>query len=159
MSNSDGFLSLKETAPKKFKSNTTVKIDIKGKTQFKAETPGGRHTLALYANVDLPPAKVVVNGKKVPNPQRKALHNGGVRVWFQQVDKKEADGRDETGYDGPWPLPQFGDQRALISHVWPHTVDADAWEFCVLVYAFDDNGNPVDVPLTLSTREIKIISR
>lgn len=150
---SDGYLSLKDTTSRPFTTGQTVPIDIAGVDVFRPERPGGRHTLALYANLELPPA--LVDGK--PNPQRRWLHNGGVRAWFQQASTAESDGWDETGYDGPRPLPLFGDQKQLISHVWPHTADADGWQFCVKVYAFDDDGKRVEVPLTLWTREIKII--
>lgn len=147
-------LSLKETAKREFRTNTVVKLDIDGKTQFRPPFTGWAD-LSLYANVDVPPA--LVGGK--PNPARKHLSNGGVRAWFQEYSASEADRRDETGYSGPWSPPRFGDQHLLIAHEWQHTVDADFWEFCIYVSAYDDAGKPVDIPLTLQTREVKIVSK
>lgn len=147
------YLSLKETTPRKIRTNQDIKIDIAGKTRWVAEIPSGRHNLALYVNLNLPPA--LVSGK--PNPQRRYLNNGGVRYWFQQEDLAEADKRDETGLVGPLSPPKFGDQYFLMSHDWAHVVDKDFWEFCFRVYAFDDNGKEVDIELELRTREIKII--
>jgi len=149
VSTSDGFLSLKETDVRKVKTNTDVLIDIDGKTRWTPETPGGRHTLAMYVNLNLPPSG---------SEERKAINRGGVRYWFQQYEVAEDDKRDETGYTGPHPPPVFGDQYFLYSHVWPHTADRDYWEFAFRVYAFDANGKEVSIELELRTREIKIIA-
>jgi hypothetical protein len=145
----DGWLSLKETDKIKFRTNKVVKIDINGKTAFKAEIVG-RSLLAMYLNIDVPTAG---------SEGRLALNRGGVRMWFQQYSRTEDDNRDETGYDGPVPIPVWGNQHVLRSHVWPHTVDNDYWEFCFQVYAFDSAGKEVDMELTLQTREIKIIDK
>lgn len=147
------YLSLKETTPRKIRTNQDIKIDIAGKNRWVAEVPSGRHNLGLYVNLNLPQA--IVGGK--PNPLRKYLNNGGVRYWFQQEDLAEADKRDETGLVGPFSPPRFGDQYFLMSHDWQHVVDGDFWEFCFRVYAFDDAGKEVDIELELRTREIKII--
>lgn len=157
----DDFLSVKQPAGTDkitFHTFQTVKLRINGATQYVAEQTSGRHLLAAYYNLDLPPALIRDAANRLaPNPLRAALARGGVRTWFQQIDAAAADKRDETGYDGPWPPPLFGDDRLLISRVWPHTVDRDAWEFCVQVSAYDAAGGRVDVPLVLDTREAKII--
>ena len=154
MSGTDDYLSLKTTGIHKIRTNTDVRIDIAGHTNWEAETPTGRHELALYANLDLPAPGT---------PERDACWYGGVRAWFQQIDSAEANGRDETGLDGPWPCARYGDQHQLISHSWPHTVDRSNWEFCIRLYAFwgpgsgHPVGSPADFELELETREIKII--
>lgn len=148
VSTTDGYLSLKETAKRNITTNTVVKIDIAGKTQFKAEVPG-RNTLSMYLNLDVPASNTEA---------RKALARGGVRMWFQEYDRAESDSRDETGYLGPIPIPTHGNQHALFSHTWEHTADADFWEFCFQVYAFDADGKAVSIPLVLQTREVKIIN-
>lgn len=140
--------SLKETTPRTVRTGTTVKIDIAGVSLFKPPTDDRWRTLALYANLGLPAPNSVA---------REALARGGWRVWFQQVTTDEPDKRDETGLLGPIPFARYGTQNLLISHSWPHTVDADAWEFCLKAYAFDATGKAVDLPLTLGTREIKFI--
>lgn len=142
------WISKKDTAADHIFTNTVVKLDIKGQRLFSA--PPGRYDLCLYANVDLP---------KPGTPERQALARGGWRAWFQQQDAHEADHRDETGYLGPVAIPLFGDVNLLISHQWPHTVDADDWEFCIEVFAYGPSGVPRRVPLTLTTREIKFVSR
>jgi hypothetical protein len=144
----DDYISLKTTGVHKIRTNTDVRIDIAGHTNWEAETPTGRHMLALYANVDLPAPRT---------PQRDALWYGGIRTWYQQIDVTEADDRDETGLNGPIPCARFGTQHQLISHSWPHTVDRDNWEFCLRLYAFDANGREMNFEVELETREIKII--
>ena len=142
---SDGYLSLKTTTPRWIRTNTPETIDIKGVTRFRAEI-GGRQTLAMYLNLDLP---------KAGSSARRAMNRGGVRCWFQEPGKPV----DVTGLDGPWPLPVWGDQHALISHTWPHTANTTTpWEFCFEVYAFNARGGKVSYPLQLETREIKIIN-
>jgi hypothetical protein len=144
----DGFLSLKDEAEMVVTTNTDVKVSIRGKDGWVPEIKGGRNLLAIYANVKV---------SNLTAEQRKALHNGGARTWYGQKAAAEANGVDETGLNGPNPLPQFGNQRYLIAHCWPHTVDSDPWSFYIRLYAFDDNGNEVNFPVTLGTREIKII--
>lgn len=142
----DGFLSLKDTRPRVIKANQEIHLDIRGDTKFRAETPQGRHLLALYANLELP----------APGTEgRKALARGGWRAWFQQVSAPVVD---TTGYLGPVPISEHGTAHLLIAHTWPHTVGRDPWEFCIKLYAFDAAGKPADVALRLSTREIKIIA-
>jgi hypothetical protein len=142
------WISEKDTATDRIFTNEVVKLDIRGKRLFSA--PPGRYDLSLYANVDLP---------KPGTPERQALARGGWRAWFQQQDAHEADHRDETGYLGPVAIPEFGDRGLLISHTWPHTVDADDWEFCIEIFAYGPSGVARRVPLTLKTREIKLVSR
>lgn len=144
----DGFLSLKDTVEQTIMTNTDVKITISGKNGWVPEIKAGRNLLAIYANVKVAP---------LTPEQRKALHNGGARTWYGQKAPADVNGVDETGLNGPNPLPQFGNKPYLISHCWPHTVDADPWSFYIRLYAYDDNGVPVNFPVTLSTREIKII--
>ena len=144
----DDFISLKETGVHRIRTGRVVKIDIAGHTNWEAEVPSGRHLLAMYANLDL---------GSLTQAQRDGLWYGGVRTWFQQIDATEADDRDETGYDGPWPCARFGSQHQLISRTWPHTVDRDNWEFCLQLYAFDSHGNPMDFEVELETREVKLI--
>jgi murein DD-endopeptidase MepM/ murein hydrolase activator NlpD len=144
-SKSDDFLSLKDDKhPRLVHSNTIIRLDINGESRFKAEDTAGRHTLAQYAGFKLPPPG---------SEARKAFARGGIRGWFQQVDKPT----DITGLLGPLSVPEFGEQQLLWAHSWPHTVDKDYWEFCVQLYAFDASGKPVDVTAELRTREIKII--
>jgi hypothetical protein len=144
-------LSLKDdTHDRAVSTGVIIKLDIDGATSFKPPTGTPWRDLALYANVDLPAPGTSA---------REALARGGWRAWFQQKDTAEADGRDETGYLGPIPFPRFGTAAALISHTWPHTVDTDAWEFCVRFYAYDSGGKAVTVPLTIGTREVKILDR
>jgi hypothetical protein len=139
----DDFISLKETGIHKVRTNTDIRIDIAGKTQWEAETPTGRHLLALYVNVDLPAPKT---------RERDALWYGGIRTWYAQVP-----GDDITGLNGPVPCARFGNQHQLIAHTWPHTVDRDDWVFCLRLYAFDENGNEMNFEVELETREVKII--
>lgn len=149
VSATDDYISEKETAVRKFRTNTDVLIDCKGKTRWVAEVPTGRHTLAMYVNIDLPPGG---------SEERKAICRGGVRTWYQQQDLTDkTNQRDETGYNGPIPPALFGAQHHLVAHSWPHVVDKDYWEFCFRVYAFDAAGKPVDIELELETREIKIV--
>jgi hypothetical protein len=148
MSDTDGYMSLEEGDKRAIRTNTVVKLDINGKTQFKAEQ-AGRQLMAMYFNIDVPPAG---------SEERKALNRGGVRSWFQEYSATEEDHRDETGYLGPIPIPVWGNQHSLWSRVWPHTVDTDFWEFCIQVYAYDANGKEVDIPLTLQTRQVKMIN-
>jgi hypothetical protein len=143
MSSVDDYLSLKATDVRKIRTNTDVAIVIDGRSQWEAETPSGRHILAGYWNLDLPPAG---------SEARRAICRGGVRTWFVQVPEN-----DITGLDGPWVPAEYGDAHLLISRVWPHTVDRSDWRFMIRVYAFDAAGNPVDLELELETREIKII--
>jgi hypothetical protein len=142
------WLSEKDTTPDTFYTNEVVKLDIRGKRLFSA--PPGKYDMLLYANVDLP---------KPGTPERQALARGGWRAWFQQQDAHEADHRDETGYLGPVAIPEFGDMNLLISHKWSHTVDADDWEFCIEVFAYGPSGVRRRVPLKLTTREVKMLSR
>jgi hypothetical protein len=142
------WLSEKDTAADRIYTNEVVKLDIRGKRLFSA--PPGKYDMALYANVDLP---------KPGTPERQALARGGWRAWFQQEDAHEVDHRDETGYLGPVGIPLFGDLNLLISHQWGHTVDTDDWEFCIEVFAYGPSGVPRRVPLTLTTREVKMLSR
>lgn len=139
----DDYLSLKATDVRKIRTNRDVPIVIAGRSQWEAEIPSGRHILALYANLDLPPAG---------SEARKAIARGGIRTWFVQVPEQ-----DVTGLDGPWPCAVWGDDHLLISRVWPHTVDRSDWRFMIHVYAYDSTGRPVDLELELETREIKII--
>lgn len=148
MATPDGYLSLKWTPSRTVYTNTIVKIDIDGKTQFSAEITG-RELMAMYFNLDVPAAG---------SEARKALNRGGVRSWFQQYSSVEPDKRDETGYLGPIPIPVWGNDNSLWSRVWPHTADTDFWEFCFEVSAYSSTGKPVTVPLGLQTREIKIIN-
>jgi hypothetical protein len=143
MSRTDDYLSLKETDVRRVRTNTDIAIDIDGRSQWEAETPTGRHLLASYVNIDLPP---------VGSPERAALNRGGIRTWFMQVPEN-----DVTGLDGPWPVPLFGNQHALVSRVWPHTVDTSDWKFMVRLYAFDANGHEMDFTVEMETREVKII--
>jgi hypothetical protein len=143
-SSSDDYLSLKATDVRKIRTNTDVAIPISGRDHWEAETPSGRHMLALYVNLDLPD----------PGPLRDALWYGGLRTWYQQIGSGEPD---ITGLDGPWPLSRFGSQHALKAHAWPHTVDRDDWQFMLHLYAFDAQGNPVNFDLEMETREVKII--
>jgi hypothetical protein len=125
-----------------------VKLDIDGVTAFAPPTGKVWRDLNLYANVALP---------SPGSAARESLARGGWRAWFQEHDKTEADGRDETGYLGPIAIPRFGKMKLLISHTWNHTVDADKWEFMIKVYAYDATGKAVKVPLTLTTRQIKFV--
>lgn len=129
-------------------TGTTVKLDVGGVNLFKPPTGAAWRLLSLYANVDLPAPGTAA---------RENLARGGWRAWFQQKDAAEADGRDETGYKGPIAIPRFGDMALLISHSWPHTVDADPWEFCIKVYAYDSTGKAVSQSLKLGTRQVKIL--
>lgn len=142
----DGYLSLKTETPRLVHTNTEIHIDIKGMTRFRAETPKGRHTLALYANIALP---------QPGTEARRALTRGGWRAWFQQGPVGKPD---ITGLLGPIPVAEFGHRHLLISHSWPHTVSALPWEFCISLWAYDAMGKPVDLPLRLLTREVKIIA-
>jgi hypothetical protein len=142
---SDDYLSLKATDVRKIRTNTDVAILIGGRDRWEAESPSGRHVLALYVNLDLPAAGT---------PERDALWYGGLRTWYQQIGSGEPD---ITGLDGPWPLSRFGSQHALKAHSWPHTVDRDDWQFMLHLYAFDAQGRPMDFELELETREIKVI--
>lgn len=144
----DGYLSLKTKTRRTIYTNRIIKVDIAGKTQFKPEI-GGRELMAMYFNLDIPSAG---------SEARKALNRGGVRSWFQEYSRIEADKRDETGYLGPIPIPIWGNDNSLWSRVWPHTADTDFWEFCFEVSAYDANGKPVTIPLGLETREVKIIN-
>ena len=143
-------LSLKETTARKVNSGAVIKLDIDGVTLFKPPSGTVWRDLVLYANIDLPSPGTAA---------REALARGGWRAWFQQKDATEADGRDETGYLGPIPFPRFGTMATLISHTWPHTVDSDPWEFCLRFYAYDAVGKSVTVPLTIGTRQVKILDR
>lgn len=136
----------------KFRTNTTVKINIDGKTLFKPPAGGGQRILAMYANIWLP---------KQTTTEREAICRGGWRAWFQEVApvSEEPDRRDETGYLGPIAIPRFGNRSLLISHSWPHGVDTDPWEFCVQVFAYTARGRRVSLPLTMGTRQIKFIDR
>jgi hypothetical protein len=143
----DDYLSLKDDNPAHHRlihSNTVIKLDINGVSKWRAENPTGRHVLKEYAGIKLPPPG---------SEARKAFNRGGCRGWFQQVDKPV----DTTGLLGPIPMPIWGEQQFLWSHSWPHVVDADYWEFCIELYAFDEKGNKVDVTAELCTREIGII--
>ena len=144
----DGYLSLKTTTRRTIYTNRIVKIDIAGKTQFKAEITG-RELMAMYFNLDIPAAG---------SEARKALNRGGVRSWFQEYSRTEADNRDETGLLGPIPIPIWGNDHSLWSRVWPHTADTDFWEFCFEVSAYSATGAKVTIPIGLQTREIKIIN-
>lgn len=148
VANPDGYLSLIDRTKRTIHTNEIVKLDIEGKTQFKAEITG-RELMAMYFNLDLPPAG---------SEERKALNRGGVRSWFQEYDAGAVDKRDETGYLGPIPTPVWGNDYSLWSRVWPHTADTDFWEFCFEVSAYDATGHRVDIPLVLQTREVKILN-
>jgi hypothetical protein len=143
MPTNDDFISLKETGVHKVRTNTDIHIDIAGHTNWEAETPSGRHLLALYANVDLPAPGT---------PERDALWYGGIRTWYNQIPEN-----DITGLNGPIPCARFGDQHQLIAHTWPHTVDRSNWEFCLRLYAFDAQGHEMNFEVELETREVKII--
>lgn len=134
--------------PRTIQTGTTVKIDINGVSSFKPPAGNPWRLLALYANLDLPAPG---------SAAREALARGGWRAWFQQRDAGEADGRDETGYEGLHPVARFGAQNLLIRAVWPHTVDADPWEFCFQVFAYDAVGKAVTLPLVMDTRQVKIL--
>jgi hypothetical protein len=140
-------LSLKATDKVTFTTNTDVKIAIDHHDHWRAVVPTGKHILALYANIDLPPSA---------SEPRLAIARGGWRAWFQQWDAHEEDRRDETGYLGPIAVPTHGNAHLLISHSWPHTVDTDPWEFLIRVYAYDTRGREVSIPLTMTTREAKV---
>lgn len=137
-------VSLKVTGPRVIHSGQEVHLDIHGVTAFKAKAEGWA-LLALYLNLELPP---------VGSKARMALCRGGVRSWFQQVT---AAGPDITGLDGPWPPAQMGAQHLLISRVWPHTANAQRWQFCLELCAFDAAGKPQDMTCRLLTREVKIV--
>jgi hypothetical protein len=142
-----GALSLKATSPVEFHTGETVRLAIGGRHSF---DPGftGWALLAMYANLKVP---------RPGTPGRQALARGGWRAWFQQATRTEADGQDETGYLGPVPIPSHGDKRILVSHMWPHTVDTDDWQFCLEVDAYGPSGVAMRVPLVLGTREVKIL--
>jgi hypothetical protein len=143
----DDFLSLKDLTPVKFRTNRDVKITIDGKSKFLPEA-GGRGTVAEYGNVKLPPAG---------SPERAALERGMVRTWFQQLPPGKST-PDITGLDNQRRVGLWGNRRLTFSAVWPHSKHTDApWQFCFLVEAFDASGKPVDLELTLYTREIKIL--
>lgn len=129
-------------------TNRIVKINIAGRTQFTPELRGPA-LLGMYFNLDVP-----APGSEM----RKALNRGGVRSWFQEYSTQEADRRDETGYLGPIPIPIWGNKNSLWARTWPHTVDADPWEFCFEVSAYSSTGKEVTIPLGLQTRQIKIIN-
>lgn len=141
-------LSLKATDTMQIYTNTDVKIMIDHHDHWRAGVPRGHHTLAQYANIDLPPSG---------SEPRLAVARGGWRCWFQQWDAHEEDNRDETGYLGPIGIPTHGNAHLLISHQWDHTVDTDPWEALFRVYAYDSRGHEVRIPLMLSTREFKVM--
>lgn len=142
------YLSLKAIDKVTVYTNEDVKIAIDHHDHWRAQVPRGHHTLALYANIDLPPSGTA---------QRFDIARGGWRAWFQQWDAHEEDRRDETGYLGPIGIPTHGNAHLLISHQWDHTVDTDPWEFLIRVYAYTEGGREVRIPLTLSTREVKVL--
>lgn len=139
----DDFISEKDTASRRVRTNTPISISIAGKNKWQAEVPSGRHTLAEYVHL---------NVHKLPQDKRDCIWRGGVRTWFQQVP-----GNDVTGGNGPFPIARYGNQSHLMAAVWPHTVDKDSWQFMYQIYAFDAAGKPVDFTVEETVTEIKLI--
>jgi hypothetical protein len=145
----DDYLSLKATDCTTIRTGQEHAIRIGNTDRWLAEIGVGRHTLALYANIQLP---------RAGTPEREAVCRGGVRTWYQQIDQPNGAPPDITGLNGPWAPPRFGNKRLLISHTWPHSVDRDRWQFMLCVWAYDEQGKELTgIPLTLATREVKII--
>ena len=149
MSKTDDFLSLKAINPVTIHTGEDIRLVIDHHDAWRAEVPKGRHTLALYANIRLP---------RPGTRERMALARGGWRAWFQQHDVVEGNHRDETGYLGYVPVSSHAPGHLLISHSWPHSVRPEApWEFMIRLEAIGANGRRMPMPLTLSTREIKVL--
>lgn len=143
-SSTDDFMSFKDVDPYTIETNKDITIKIGGKSSWVAEKPTGRHLLALYTNIKLPPPGSL---------ERRAIVAGGIRTWYTQGSED-----DITGLNGPIPCALWGDQRHCLAHTWPHTVSKKPWKFMYRVYAFHpDTGAKMNFKLTAYTREAKII--